>query len=153
MHDSAAQCLQTTALMKLFSECMSLSCAYLIVLPVTFCVLLFFIVCIVVPCSSWHDLLWMCACVWLRVPQLSEMSASLMRDSSSSTLSTLTPSSTCPSLLEGHYDIRCVRLCLLKTGITSAPPKLVFFFTVALVFFWSTVKRHWFSLFFFVCFF
>uniref|UniRef100_A0A3P8RB98 plus-end-directed kinesin ATPase n=1 Tax=Astatotilapia calliptera TaxID=8154 RepID=A0A3P8RB98_ASTCA len=36
---------------------------------------------------------------------LSEMSASLMRESSSSTLSTLTPSSTCPSLVEGHYDI------------------------------------------------
>lgn len=34
------------------------------------------------------------------------MSASLMRESSSSTLSTLTPSSTCPSLVEGHYDIR-----------------------------------------------
>ncbi|XP_034559757.1 kinesin-like protein KIF1A isoform X1 [Notolabrus celidotus] len=38
--------------------------------------------------------------------KLSEMSASLMRDSSSSGLSTLTPSSTCPSLVEGHYDIR-----------------------------------------------
>ncbi|CAG07659.1 unnamed protein product [Tetraodon nigroviridis] len=37
--------------------------------------------------------------------KLSEMSASLMRDSSSSTLSTLTPSSTCPSLVEGHFDI------------------------------------------------
>uniref|UniRef100_A0A3Q0S065 plus-end-directed kinesin ATPase n=1 Tax=Amphilophus citrinellus TaxID=61819 RepID=A0A3Q0S065_AMPCI len=37
--------------------------------------------------------------------KLSEMSASLMRESSSSTLSTLTPSSTCPSLVEGHYDI------------------------------------------------
>ncbi|XP_067108438.1 kinesin-like protein KIF1A isoform X2 [Osmerus mordax] len=38
--------------------------------------------------------------------KLSEMSASLMRESSSSGLSTLTPSSTCPSLVEGHYDIR-----------------------------------------------
>ncbi|XP_030015233.1 kinesin-like protein KIF1A isoform X2 [Sphaeramia orbicularis] len=38
--------------------------------------------------------------------KLSEMSASLMRDSSSSALSSLTPSSTCPSLIEGHYDIR-----------------------------------------------
>ncbi|XP_042353439.1 LOW QUALITY PROTEIN: kinesin-like protein KIF1A [Plectropomus leopardus] len=38
--------------------------------------------------------------------KLSEMSASLMRDSSSSGLSTLTPSSTCPSLVEGNYDIR-----------------------------------------------
>uniref|UniRef100_A0A672N9L5 plus-end-directed kinesin ATPase n=1 Tax=Sinocyclocheilus grahami TaxID=75366 RepID=A0A672N9L5_SINGR len=36
--------------------------------------------------------------------QLSEMSASLLRDSSSSLLSTLTPSSTCPSLVDGHYD-------------------------------------------------
>uniref|UniRef100_A0A8C1XBD9 plus-end-directed kinesin ATPase n=1 Tax=Cyprinus carpio TaxID=7962 RepID=A0A8C1XBD9_CYPCA len=34
---------------------------------------------------------------------LSEMSASLLRDSSSSLLSTLTPSSTCPSLVDGHY--------------------------------------------------
>ncbi|XP_017277970.1 kinesin-like protein KIF1A isoform X4 [Kryptolebias marmoratus] len=38
--------------------------------------------------------------------QLSEMSVSLMRESSSSELSTLTPSSTCPSLVDGHYDIR-----------------------------------------------
>ncbi|KAM4556856.1 kinesin-like protein KIF1A isoform 3-T3 [Fundulus diaphanus] len=38
--------------------------------------------------------------------QLSEMSVSLLRDSSSSGLSTLTPSSTCPSLVEGHFDIR-----------------------------------------------
>uniref|UniRef100_A0A3B4APZ4 PH domain-containing protein n=1 Tax=Periophthalmus magnuspinnatus TaxID=409849 RepID=A0A3B4APZ4_9GOBI len=34
------------------------------------------------------------------------MSASLMRESSSSGLSTLTPSSTCPSLIEGNFDIR-----------------------------------------------
>ncbi|XP_019748395.1 kinesin-like protein KIF1A [Hippocampus comes] len=38
--------------------------------------------------------------------KLSEISASLMREASVSTLSTLTPSSTCPSLIEGHYDIR-----------------------------------------------
>ncbi|XP_056149262.1 kinesin-like protein KIF1A [Lampris incognitus] len=38
--------------------------------------------------------------------KLSEMSASLRRDSSSSGLNTLTPSSTCPSLVEGHYDFR-----------------------------------------------
>ncbi|XP_017277972.1 kinesin-like protein KIF1A isoform X5 [Kryptolebias marmoratus] len=38
--------------------------------------------------------------------KLSEMSVSLMRESSSSELSTLTPSSTCPSLVDGHYDIR-----------------------------------------------
>ena len=36
------------------------------------------------------------------------MSASLMRDSSTSGLSTLTPSSTCPSLVDGHYDSRWV---------------------------------------------
>uniref|UniRef100_A0A8C2CGB4 plus-end-directed kinesin ATPase n=1 Tax=Cyprinus carpio TaxID=7962 RepID=A0A8C2CGB4_CYPCA len=36
--------------------------------------------------------------------KLSEMSASLLRDRSSSPLSTLTPSSTCPSLVDGHYD-------------------------------------------------
>lgn len=48
-----------------------------------------------------------CACVSF-FNQLSEMSASLMRDSSSSTLSTLTPSSTCPSLVEGHFDIRYI---------------------------------------------
>ncbi|XP_056276947.1 kinesin-like protein KIF1A isoform X4 [Pseudoliparis swirei] len=38
--------------------------------------------------------------------KLSEMSASLMSDCSSPGLSTLTPSSTCPSLVEGNYDIR-----------------------------------------------
>ncbi|KAK7945640.1 hypothetical protein WMY93_001368 [Mugilogobius chulae] len=38
--------------------------------------------------------------------KLSDLSASLMRDSSSSGLSTLTPSSTCPSLIEGNFDIR-----------------------------------------------
>uniref|UniRef100_A0A672SVA7 plus-end-directed kinesin ATPase n=1 Tax=Sinocyclocheilus grahami TaxID=75366 RepID=A0A672SVA7_SINGR len=40
-----------------------------------------------------------------------KMSASLLRDSSSSPLSTLTPSSTCPSLVDGHYgspDVRSV---------------------------------------------
>ncbi|MEQ2164534.1 hypothetical protein GOODEAATRI_007681 [Goodea atripinnis] len=38
--------------------------------------------------------------------KLSEMSVALMRDSSSSGLSTLTPSSTCPSLVDGHFDLR-----------------------------------------------
>uniref|UniRef100_A0A1A8DF94 plus-end-directed kinesin ATPase n=1 Tax=Nothobranchius kadleci TaxID=1051664 RepID=A0A1A8DF94_NOTKA len=38
--------------------------------------------------------------------QLSEMSVSLLSESSSSGLNTLTPSSTCPSLIEGNYDIR-----------------------------------------------
>ncbi|XP_041952479.1 kinesin-like protein KIF1A isoform X3 [Alosa sapidissima] len=40
----------------------------------------------------------------------SKLSALLLRDSSSSALSSLTPSSTCPSLLDGHYgntDFRC----------------------------------------------
>ncbi|XP_073781441.1 kinesin-like protein KIF1A isoform X10 [Danio rerio] len=36
--------------------------------------------------------------------QLSEISASLLRDSVTSPLSSLTPSSTCPSLLDGHYS-------------------------------------------------
>uniref|UniRef100_W5KF38 plus-end-directed kinesin ATPase n=1 Tax=Astyanax mexicanus TaxID=7994 RepID=W5KF38_ASTMX len=43
--------------------------------------------------------------------ELSEMSASLLRDVSSSTLSTLTPSTTCPSLVDGHFcsaDLRSV---------------------------------------------
>uniref|UniRef100_A0A1A8EM95 plus-end-directed kinesin ATPase n=1 Tax=Nothobranchius korthausae TaxID=1143690 RepID=A0A1A8EM95_9TELE len=38
--------------------------------------------------------------------KLSEMSVSLLSESSSSGLNTLTPSSTCPSLIEGNYDIR-----------------------------------------------
>lgn len=40
--------------------------------------------------------------------KLSEISASLLRDSVTSPLSSLTPSSTCPSLLDGHYgtDLR-----------------------------------------------
>ncbi|XP_024129485.1 kinesin-like protein KIF1A [Oryzias melastigma] len=42
--------------------------------------------------------------------KLSEISASLMRESSSSGLSTLTPSSTCPSLIDGHYDMRLTEL-------------------------------------------
>uniref|UniRef100_A0A8C7ZVD0 plus-end-directed kinesin ATPase n=1 Tax=Oryzias sinensis TaxID=183150 RepID=A0A8C7ZVD0_9TELE len=42
--------------------------------------------------------------------KLSEMSASLMRESTSSGLSTLTPSSTCPSLIDGHYDMRLTEL-------------------------------------------
>uniref|UniRef100_A0A4W4H6C1 plus-end-directed kinesin ATPase n=1 Tax=Electrophorus electricus TaxID=8005 RepID=A0A4W4H6C1_ELEEL len=36
--------------------------------------------------------------------KLSEMSASLLRDNSSSALSTLTPSTTCPSLVDSHYS-------------------------------------------------
>ncbi|XP_072560627.1 kinesin-like protein KIF1A isoform X3 [Paramormyrops kingsleyae] len=37
------------------------------------------------------------------IQQLSEMSVTLLRDSSASGLSTMTPSSTCPSLVDGHY--------------------------------------------------
>ncbi|KAF7700417.1 hypothetical protein HF521_003375 [Silurus meridionalis] len=36
--------------------------------------------------------------------KLSEMSASLLRDISSSALSSLTPSTTCPSLVDGHFE-------------------------------------------------
>ncbi|XP_041126307.1 kinesin-like protein KIF1A isoform X24 [Polyodon spathula] len=44
-------------------------------------------------------------CVSASESKLSEMSVTLMRDSSASMLSsTLTPSSTCPSLVEGRYD-------------------------------------------------
>lgn len=47
------------------------------------------------------------------VPQISEMSVTTLRDSASiSALNTITPSSTCPSLVEGCYgdaDLRSVR--------------------------------------------
>uniref|UniRef100_A0A8C8JBC1 plus-end-directed kinesin ATPase n=1 Tax=Oncorhynchus tshawytscha TaxID=74940 RepID=A0A8C8JBC1_ONCTS len=56
---------------------------------------------------------------------LSEMSASLMSPSSSG-LSTLTPSSTCPSLVEGHYDIRYVSFQLSPlTPILFTPDLLL----------------------------
>ncbi|XP_029105299.1 kinesin-like protein KIF1A isoform X3 [Scleropages formosus] len=42
-------------------------------------------------------------CVSASESKLSEMSVTLLRDSSASGLSSLTPSSTCPSLVEGHY--------------------------------------------------
>ncbi|KAL4608344.1 kinesin-like protein KIF1A [Arapaima gigas] len=42
-------------------------------------------------------------CVSASESKLSEMSVTLLRDSSASALSSLTPSSTCPSLVEGHY--------------------------------------------------
>lgn len=63
-----------------------------------------------------------CECISVRCLgafKLSEMSASLMRDSSSSTLSTLTPSSTCPSLVEGHYDIRYVTTVCPSDGLSG----------------------------------
>uniref|UniRef100_A0A669BCW1 plus-end-directed kinesin ATPase n=1 Tax=Oreochromis niloticus TaxID=8128 RepID=A0A669BCW1_ORENI len=74
----------------LFSECMSVSFVLNCLLDCFVCVCLSS--CLACPC---------CCSGFC----LSEMSASLMRESSSSTLSTLTPSSTCPSLVEGHYDI------------------------------------------------
>ncbi|KAI4902922.1 hypothetical protein NFI96_027684, partial [Prochilodus magdalenae] len=51
--------------------------------------------------------------------KLSEMSASLLRDSSSSALSSLTPSSTCPSLLEGHYSNPDLRSTETHSGASS----------------------------------
>ncbi|XP_028858111.1 kinesin-like protein KIF1A isoform X2 [Denticeps clupeoides] len=51
--------------------------------------------------------------------KLSEMSDSLLRDSSSTTLSTLTPSSTCPSLVEGHYGIADYRSVGSNSGASS----------------------------------
>ncbi|KTG40357.1 hypothetical protein cypCar_00007722 [Cyprinus carpio] len=51
--------------------------------------------------------------------QLSEMSASLLRDRSSSPLSTLTPSSTCPSLVDGHYDSPDLRGAEANSGASS----------------------------------
>uniref|UniRef100_A0A672STV2 Kinesin family member 1A n=3 Tax=Sinocyclocheilus grahami TaxID=75366 RepID=A0A672STV2_SINGR len=47
------------------------------------------------------------------------MSASLLRDSSSSPLSTLTPSSTCPSLVDGHYGSPDVRDAEANSGASS----------------------------------
>uniref|UniRef100_A0A8B9M1L6 plus-end-directed kinesin ATPase n=1 Tax=Accipiter nisus TaxID=211598 RepID=A0A8B9M1L6_9AVES len=69
----------------------------------------------VLSCSTWSF-----ACVWLQAetqvhtspsPQLSEMSVTLIRDPSMSALgvTTLTPSSTCPSLVEGRYNAMEVR--------------------------------------------
>ncbi|XP_031452352.1 kinesin-like protein KIF1A isoform X1 [Phasianus colchicus] len=51
-------------------------------------------------------------------PQLSEMSVTLMRDPSMSALgvTTLTPSSTCPSLVEGRYNT-------MEISILSPPPR------------------------------
>uniref|UniRef100_A0A8C6WNR0 PH domain-containing protein n=1 Tax=Neogobius melanostomus TaxID=47308 RepID=A0A8C6WNR0_9GOBI len=49
------------------------------------------------------------------------MSASLRRDSTSSGLSTLTPSSTCPSLIEGNFDISPVDRKKALRGYTFVP--------------------------------
>ncbi|XP_030630592.1 kinesin-like protein KIF1A [Chanos chanos] len=51
--------------------------------------------------------------------KLSEMSASLLRDSSSSALSSLTPSSTCPSLVDGHYGNTDLRGSEPNSGASS----------------------------------
>ncbi|XP_059358034.1 kinesin-like protein KIF1A isoform X6 [Carassius carassius] len=51
--------------------------------------------------------------------KLSEMSASLLRESSSSPLSTLTPSSTCPSLVDGHYGSPDLRGAEANSGASS----------------------------------
>uniref|UniRef100_A0A8C1MX35 plus-end-directed kinesin ATPase n=1 Tax=Cyprinus carpio TaxID=7962 RepID=A0A8C1MX35_CYPCA len=51
--------------------------------------------------------------------KLSEMSASLLRERSSSPLSTLTPSSTCPSLVDGHYDSPDLRGAEANSGASS----------------------------------
>ncbi|XP_059419783.1 kinesin-like protein KIF1A isoform X2 [Carassius carassius] len=51
--------------------------------------------------------------------KLSEMSASLLRESSSSHLSTLTPSSTCPSLVDGHYCSPGFRGAETNSGASS----------------------------------
>uniref|UniRef100_A0A8B9JJ72 plus-end-directed kinesin ATPase n=1 Tax=Astyanax mexicanus TaxID=7994 RepID=A0A8B9JJ72_ASTMX len=56
--------------------------------------------------------------------ELSEMSASLLRDVSSSTLSTLTPSTTCPSLVDGHFcsaDLRSVLIINLSPCFVFSP--------------------------------
>ncbi|XP_035190022.1 kinesin-like protein KIF1A isoform X9 [Oxyura jamaicensis] len=54
-------------------------------------------------------------------PQLSEMSVTLMRDPSMSALgvTTLTPSSTCPSLVEGRYNAMEVRTLQVSSRVES----------------------------------
>ncbi|KAK7162919.1 hypothetical protein R3I93_007075 [Phoxinus phoxinus] len=51
--------------------------------------------------------------------KLSEMSASFLRDGSSSPLSTLTPSSTCPSLVDSHYGNPDLRGAEANSGASS----------------------------------
>ncbi|XP_051554488.1 kinesin-like protein KIF1A isoform X7 [Myxocyprinus asiaticus] len=51
--------------------------------------------------------------------KLSEMSASFLRDRSSSALSTLTPSSTCPSLVDGHFGNPDFRGAETNSGASS----------------------------------
>ena len=58
-------------------------------------------------------------------PQLSEMSVTLLRDPYMSTLgaATLTPSSTCPSLVEGRYGASDLRYLLAGLGWHSLRPQ------------------------------
>ncbi|XP_047676300.1 kinesin-like protein KIF1A isoform X8 [Tachysurus fulvidraco] len=51
--------------------------------------------------------------------KLSEMSASLLRDTSSSALSSLTPSTTCPSLVDGHYGNLDLSVAETHSGASS----------------------------------
>eukprot|EP00076_Gallus_gallus_P043787 XP_025009325.1 kinesin-like protein KIF1A isoform X15 [Gallus gallus] len=69
-----------------------------------------------------------CARLWAETPvhtsappQLSEMSVTLMRDPSMSALgvTTLTPSSTCPSLVEGRYNTMEVRTPQVSSRVES----------------------------------
>ncbi|NXH17725.1 KIF1B protein, partial [Bucco capensis] len=60
-------------------------------------------------------------CVSASESKLSEMSVTLMRDPSMPALgvTTLTPSSTCPSLLEGHYNTMEARTPQFSSGVES----------------------------------
>ncbi|XP_066565235.1 kinesin-like protein KIF1A isoform X1 [Amia ocellicauda] len=61
-------------------------------------------------------------CVSASESKLSEMSVTLMRDPSASTLSTLTPSSTCPSLVEGRFVNSELRTPELRSRSASPDP-------------------------------
>ncbi|XP_038605618.1 kinesin-like protein KIF1A isoform X5 [Tachyglossus aculeatus] len=65
-------------------------------------------------------------CVSASESKLSEMSVTLMRDSSMTALetTTLTPSSTCPSLVEGRYNTPVLRTPQLCSRPTSPEPVL-----------------------------
>ncbi|XP_028924608.1 kinesin-like protein KIF1A isoform X19 [Ornithorhynchus anatinus] len=66
-------------------------------------------------------------CVSVSESKLSEMSVTLMRDSSMTALgtTTLTPSSTCPSLVEGRYNTPVLRTPQLCSRPTSPEPEPV----------------------------
>ncbi|XP_036376877.1 kinesin-like protein KIF1A isoform X15 [Megalops cyprinoides] len=62
-------------------------------------------------------------CISASESKLSEMSVTLLRDSTSaSTLSTLTPSSTCPSLVEGRYSNTELRTPMPRSRSVSPDP-------------------------------